>query len=325
MIARSPMNGTRILKTLAFIFICLGLLCLVLNCDEFQDKMNEEMLFEQRVELDLAQMFLDKAMEYKELSLNIYDSLPEKAYAYLDSVYFNLQKYHELSTSRTKEFINTQFELDEKVALLAQIEERQKINRLLNYLIGFILLLLIIIFFVISRMRIKINATLSELVKKNLAQITFEQKTNDRIKQQRLIDLSEDTQHLTNDQKDLVLFTRFCEWLETDKPYLHKDLDLNNAARELGTNRSYLSKAINSQGTRFTKLVNKYRVHEVVRILEDESDSYFQFTIQEIAQKAGFHTKSVFFEAFRKETGMTPNQFKESLQFNKYLEDKSSQ
>lgn len=96
---------------------------------------------------------------------------------------------------------------------------------------------------------------------------------------------------------------------------MRSEIDLNSAAWELGTNRSYLSNAINAQGIRFTELINQYRIKEVLKIFEDKNDDRNSYNLDEIAAAVGFRTKSVFFESFHKETGMTPGQFREYIRY----------
>lgn len=93
------------------------------------------------------------------------------------------------------------------------------------------------------------------------------------------------------------------------------------AAREIGTNRSYLSKSINQHGVGFSEIINRYRIREVIKIFEDEDDERNNYTLPEIATVVGFHTKSVFYDSFRKETGMTPSQFRENIQYTKTMKD----
>lgn len=126
---------------------------------------------------------------------------------------------------------------------------------------------------------------------------------------------------LTNTQKSDLLFLEFKRWLEKDKKYMMPHLSLNYVVREIGTNHSYLSTAINRQGVRFTDLINKYRIQEIVQIFEDPEDPRNNKNLDEIAAEVGFLSKSVFFEAFRKETGLTPNQYREFTRFRKLTDN----
>ncbi|MBF6598471.1 MAG: helix-turn-helix transcriptional regulator [Fermentimonas sp.] len=124
--------------------------------------------------------------------------------------------------------------------------------------------------------------------------------------------------NLSNHQKEILLFNRFEGWLEEYKYFLKPNFDLNWAAREIGTNRSYLSKSINSQGFGFSEYINKLRIKEVIKIFEDENDIRNNYSLPEIASMVGFNTVSVFYNSFHKETGMTPSQYKDNLKQGKF-------
>jgi len=73
-----------------------------------------------------------------------------------------------------------------------------------------------------------------------------------------------------------------------------------------------LSQVINENiGKSFFDFVNEYRVRETKKALADSRSE--QFSILGIAMDAGFNSKSAFYTAFKKYTGMTPSQFKEQI------------
>lgn len=235
------------------------------------------------------------------------------------SLFFIENKNHETFQLVEQEPLVDQSDLIQELTI--QLQKYQKRSRVISFSLAAITLIFGVTFLVICSMRKKVNEALSELVKKNLSKMRSTQQMNVLIKKRIEIESHRASEQLTGEQKDFLIFSNFKEWLEKDKQYLRSDLDLNTVARELGTNRSYLSKSINSRGTRFTEFVNQYRVQEVLSIFEDETDVRNSLTLQEIASEAGFHTKSVFFDAFRKETGMTPKQFKEYLRYSKISEN----
>ena len=86
------------------------------------------------------------------------------------------------------EFMNTRLQLEGTAGELILMQENQKRNRVLNYAIAAIILVIVIGLFVVNKMRKKINNTLSELVKKNLSQMKSEKKRSNLIKKQREIE-----------------------------------------------------------------------------------------------------------------------------------------
>jgi len=72
-----------------------------------------------------------------------------------------------------------------------------------------------------------------------------------------------------------------------------------------------LSRVINEHfGRNFFDFINGYRVAEVKRKILDPA--YAHFSLLGIAFESGFNSKSAFNRVFKKITGQTPSQFKES-------------
>jgi AraC-like DNA-binding protein len=93
-----------------------------------------------------------------------------------------------------------------------------------------------------------------------------------------------------------------------DRVFLNADLTLHELALLLQTNKTYLSSIMNQQfGMNFNEYVNQFRVREACRLIIESSDSTFSF--DHILEKSGFHTKSTFYSAFKKFTGMSPATF----------------
>jgi AraC-like DNA-binding protein len=100
--------------------------------------------------------------------------------------------------------------------------------------------------------------------------------------------------------------------MEINKPYLDGDLTLPQLAKRLSISPNYLSQIINEQLKRnFFDFVNRYRVEEAKGYLLDPDKQ--RENVLTLALDAGFNSKSAFYTAFKKHTGMTPGQFKNSL------------
>ena len=118
----------------------------------------------------------------------------------------------------------------------------------------------------------------------------------------------------TNDVEDQVepkeraphlqeMKVRLEAWMEKEKPYLNKDFSLINLMEVLPMNRTYLSKFINTEyGCSFYQFVTDYRIREAKRLMEE----YPSMQLQEVADRSGFSSLTVFGRIFRRETGMTP-------------------
>lgn len=114
-----------------------------------------------------------------------------------------------------------------------------------------------------------------------------------------------------DDDEHRVLSKRYAEevsaWFEREKPYLREDLRLTDLQRIFPISRSYLSQLFNRElGQSFSDYVNQFRIEESKRLMDAEPNA----SIQEIAERSGFHSISTFRRAFQKCTGMIPSEYK---------------
>mgnify|MGYP000531403442 CR=1 FL=1 len=122
----------------------------------------------------------------------------------------------------------------------------------------------------------------------------------------------EDTEEDDNDDDEHRVFSkRYAEevsaWFEREKPYLREDLRLTDLQRIFPISRSYLSQLFNRElGQSFSDYVNQFRIEESKRLMDAEPNA----SIQEIAERSGFHSISTFRRAFQKCTGMIPSEYK---------------
>lgn len=96
------------------------------------------------------------------------------------------------------------------------------------------------------------------------------------------------------------------------KIYRDSSLDRFSVAEKLGISPSYLSQIINAiTNENFSTYINRYRVEEVKKlIVDDEFDNY---SLLSIGLECGFSSKTTFYNAFKKFTGVTPNTYKKRI------------
>ncbi|MCK9291844.1 MAG: helix-turn-helix domain-containing protein [Bacteroidales bacterium] len=100
------------------------------------------------------------------------------------------------------------------------------------------------------------------------------------------------------------------------KPYLNSKLRLEDIAQELQTNTRYLSIIINNHyGKNFTSFINDYRCKRVVELFHH--DEYDDYSMDGIAESAGFHSRSTFVAAFKKFSGKLPSVYRNELRARK--------
>ncbi len=98
--------------------------------------------------------------------------------------------------------------------------------------------------------------------------------------------------------------------MEKEKIYLDPDLNLSNLAIKLSIAQCRLSQIINETfEMNFSDFINKYRILESKFLLKKYNGKK---NIIDIAFECGFNSKSVFNNAFKKHTGITPKDFQKN-------------
>lgn len=92
--------------------------------------------------------------------------------------------------------------------------------------------------------------------------------------------------------------------------FLNPNFTLEEAAKELKVTKHILSQYINETlGKSFSTLIKEYRIEKAKTLLETEKN----YTIESLGYDSGFNSKSTFFTAFKKTTGLTPAEYQKSL------------
>jgi AraC-like DNA-binding protein len=113
---------------------------------------------------------------------------------------------------------------------------------------------------------------------------------------------------LPSDQQQELL-AKLEALMAKEKPYLQSDVSLPELAEKLGTTVHVLSQAINGGlGKSFFEMIATYRVQEAKTLLIKQKN----IKVEEIAEQVGYNSKSSFNTAFKKVTGLTPSEFRNS-------------
>lgn len=106
------------------------------------------------------------------------------------------------------------------------------------------------------------------------------------------------------------LKARLLKLFQSEKIYQLNDLRISTVCESLHTNRTYISKLINDEfGMNFNEFVNKYRVEEAKQLLRSKANN--KYTMEYIAQQAGFGSVASFSRVFKEIEGTTPGNFRE--------------
>jgi len=111
---------------------------------------------------------------------------------------------------------------------------------------------------------------------------------------------------VTNEDKEI--FDKINLKMIDEQLYLDPELSLESMSQSINVNPKALSKAINNMAEmNFNNFVNDYRIKEAVRILASPQKADY---VEKLYVKVGFASRAPFYVAFKKNTGLSPAEFK---------------
>ena len=115
---------------------------------------------------------------------------------------------------------------------------------------------------------------------------------------------------LQDEEKEVIL-QKLMRCMETDKDYRNNLVSLPSVSKKLNSPVHHISQVINEKMDKtFFEMIAHYRIEEAKSLLKEPSE--IQLTIEDIADEVGYNSKSAFNRSFKKHTGMTPSEFRES-------------
>jgi AraC-like DNA-binding protein len=118
-----------------------------------------------------------------------------------------------------------------------------------------------------------------------------------------------ETTNLDSFTKENVYFKKLETLCEVHQIYRDSTLNREKVAEQLGISAGYVSQLINViTGDNFANFINNYRVEAVKKMIIDSD--FENYSLLAIGLESGFTSKTTFYDAFKKATGMTPNSFR---------------
>lgn len=117
---------------------------------------------------------------------------------------------------------------------------------------------------------------------------------------------------------DNLYFQKLELLCKQDHIYTDSTLNREKVAERLGISTGYLSQIVNAiTGDNFANYINQYRVEAVKEmILNAEFENYNLLTM---GLESGFTSKTTFYNAFKKVTGQTPKEYRNSKKMSSVL------
>lgn len=245
-------------------------------------------------------------MAYQNLANYYKQQSSSKAYAYLDTAMHYRDSTYQASSDIYRAYYGAKTDLGLASTNLILLKQKQE-KRILAFW-GVMIILAIATTFSIKLYNAQRNKYLAyiELVKRNkelstLKKTQFRGNLNGvKIGEDRIIILMEGLKHL----------------MEVEKIYCDPNLTISLLAEKLNTNREYLSQIINSViGKNFTDYMNDFRVEEAKLIMSEQMTEKSKIlSISGIAISAGFKNTSTFNPTFKRITGLTPSDYKKTME-----------
>jgi AraC-like DNA-binding protein len=99
------------------------------------------------------------------------------------------------------------------------------------------------------------------------------------------------------------------EYMIKNEPYMNPGLTIKDLAKQIGMDVRETSLLINhTLNQNFYDFINRYRIDKAMDILKNPG--YKKLTILEILYQVGFNSKSSFNTSFKKQTGLTPTDYR---------------
>jgi len=104
-------------------------------------------------------------------------------------------------------------------------------------------------------------------------------------------------------------FQKLIILLEEKKIHHNPNLNRDTVAEQLGISSGYLSQVIkNNSSYSFSEFINSYRIKNVKEMIKNPT--FNKYSLLSIGLECGFNSKTSFYTNFKKETGLTPSEFK---------------
>jgi AraC-like DNA-binding protein len=97
-------------------------------------------------------------------------------------------------------------------------------------------------------------------------------------------------------------------YMKSEKPFLKQGYSINELSRDTGIPQHHLSALINRvYEMRFNEFLNRLRINYISENFTNPA--WENLTIEGIAKQAGFTSRTTFFNAIKKATGLSPSEF----------------
>ncbi len=232
----------------------------------------------------------DKALEYSNLAIDLRDST------------YSASRERSVAEARIK------FEVYEKEQTIDNQRRELAVHRsrVVALSVGIILVIVILSLVVINYLKKK--KLYKSIVNQHQQSIQREEMLMEELEKHK--QKKTESKVVVQDKNDSIMASLTALMMQ-EKVFTDPSISLNVLAEKLGTNRTYLSRAINdSTGKTFSQFVNEFRIREAIALMGDKEANY---PLKEISWKVGFSSISTFYSTFTSATGMSPAKYRDQM------------
>jgi len=201
--------------------------------------------------------------------------------------------------------LQRQYEISKTNQQIEELElDRQLKENTIRYqkIIILVILLLFIVLFVIFLQYNRIRKKNKMLVEKNVEIIRIEKKVSEK---------KQENNKITGEHDEVI--NNILKIMEDPAIYCDHSLTLAKFATLTQSHPNNVSQIIKNRFNKnFNSFVNDYRIKEAQRIFMETGIE--KITIESVSEMVGFKSRSVFYDAFKEITGVSPKYYIKSMQ-----------
>ena len=214
--------------------------------------------------------------------------------------------------------ITTKYSAELRESQLRQevLQEKNKRQRAVIIIIGITAVIIITLLLTLIVKGRRLNEARYDLIKKDV-DLSLEKKKNSHIEEKEkereasasTEETAEPRESATEAESSVSTFETICDFMENNKEIYEPGFSIEQMSEILGLTVRQISKAINCHASKnFSIFLSEYRIREACRILlEDQSG--VRPTIEQVAERVGYRSRSHFSRTFKTVTGLTTTEF----------------
>lgn len=226
-----------------------------------------------------------------------------------DLIYGLRLKYDSINTAR---FSTEAFEIQSlyEVSKAKMVAENASLRLKKAHFFIFTIVIVLLLFIILG-----INILRNKKVLREKNKQLFKQYEEVKQRNIEILKLQSKDEKYTNSEsvgenpKNNILY-KLDKYLVESQAFLNPKLTREEVALKIGTNRQYLIEAIKEQtGKTFNEFIYCYRIKTAYELIVNNKNK----SIAQVLSESGFHTKSTFYNEFKKAYGMTPMELRDIL------------